>query len=79
MAKIYSKAHRIIVWLGEETIDTEGVLDEIGHIANEESTDHSKEKINYRAILALFQRTVTYLDGFVSKVEKTLWKIERKG
>lgn len=28
---------------------------------------------------ALLEQTASYLDGFVSKVQKTLWKIERKG
>merc|ERR1712225_213760 len=27
----------------------------------------------------LLDRTATYLDGFIAKVQKTLWKIERKG
>jgi hypothetical protein len=56
MAKIYSKAHRVIVWLGEEAIDTEEALDDIGHAANKESTEHPREKINQRAILNLLQR-----------------------
>lgn len=29
--------------------------------------------------VALLEQTETYLEGFVSKVQKTLWKIERKG
>ena len=62
MAKIYSKAHRVIVWLGEETgdteeaRDTEGALENIRLAAIEESTDNSKKEMNQRAILNLLQR-----------------------
>lgn len=29
--------------------------------------------------IALLEQTATYLEGFIVKVQKTLWKIERKG
>jgi hypothetical protein len=55
MAKIYSKAHRVIVWLGKEARGAEGALENIRLAAIEESTDNSKE-MNQRAILNLLQR-----------------------
>ena len=58
MAKIYSNAHRVIVWLGEEVIDkdTKGALEDIRLAANEEFTERSKKEINQKAILSLLQR-----------------------
>jgi hypothetical protein len=56
MAKIYMKAHRVIVWLGEEAIDTEEAFENIGYAANMESTEWSRGEINQRAILNLLQR-----------------------
>ena len=53
MAKIYSKAHRVIVWLGKEAVDTEGALEDICLTANEESIERSKKEINQQAILNL--------------------------
>jgi hypothetical protein len=55
MAKIYSKAHRVIVWLREEARDTEGALENIRLAAIEESTDCSKKEMNQQAILNLLQ------------------------
>jgi hypothetical protein len=55
MAKIYSKAHRVIVWLGKEASDTEGSLEDIRLAANEESTERSRKEINRQAILNLLQ------------------------
>jgi hypothetical protein len=55
MAKIYSKAHRVIVWLGREAVNAEGVLEDIRLAANEESTEHSKD-MNQPAILKLLER-----------------------
>jgi len=43
MAKIYSKAHYVIVWLGGRAVDTEGALEDIRLAANEESAEHSKK------------------------------------
>jgi hypothetical protein len=56
MAKIYSKAHRVIVWLGKEAVDTKGALEDISLAANEELTERSKKKVNKQAILNLLQR-----------------------
>jgi hypothetical protein len=56
MAKIYSKAHRVIVWLGEEAVDTKGALEDIHLVANKEPTEHLKKEINQHAILSLLQR-----------------------
>lgn len=56
MAKIYSKAHRVIVWLGEETEDTMGALEDISLAANEEHTEHSTKGMNMQAILGLLSR-----------------------
>jgi hypothetical protein len=57
MAKIYSKAYRVIVWLGEEAVDTKGALEEIRLAANEESAKRSNKEINRQAILNLLQRS----------------------
>ena len=56
MAKIYSNALCVIVWLGEETKDTNGALEDIQHAANEELMERSKKEINQQAILSLLQR-----------------------
>ena len=56
MAKIYSKAHRVIVWLGMETEDIEGALENIRLAANEELTERSKKEMNQQTILNLLQR-----------------------
>ena len=53
MAKIYSKAHRVIVWLGKGTFDTEEALEDIYLVAKEESTELPKKKVE--AILNLLQ------------------------
>jgi hypothetical protein len=55
MANVFSKAHRVIVWLGRETVTTEGVLEDIRLVANVESTGHSKD-IRQLAILKLLGR-----------------------
>ena len=57
MAKIYSNAHRVIVWLGEDTVETMGALEDIRLAANKELTEeHSKKEINEQAVLNLLQR-----------------------
>jgi hypothetical protein len=56
MAKIYSNAHRVIVWLGEEAVDTKGGLEDISLAANEELPERLKKEINNQAILNLLQR-----------------------
>jgi hypothetical protein len=56
MAMIYSKAHRVLVWLGETADNIEGALEDIQRAANEESTGRSNKKINQEAISNLLQR-----------------------
>jgi hypothetical protein len=56
MAKIYSKTHRVIVWLGKEAVDTEGALEDIRLAADKESTECLKKEMNQQAILNLLQR-----------------------
>lgn len=56
MAKIYSKAHRVIVWLRETTDNSNRALEEIRVAAGKGFMNSSdKEKI-LQAILALLQR-----------------------
>ncbi|KAK6605133.1 ankyrin repeat-containing protein [Botrytis cinerea] len=56
MAKIYISAHRVIVWLGEQTIDTKGALEDIQGAANdEELIKHSKKELKQQNILNLLQ------------------------
>ena len=50
MAKIYSSAQRVIVWLGEETQDTEGALEDIRLAANGESRDETKKERVYNLL-----------------------------
>jgi Heterokaryon incompatibility protein (HET) len=56
MAKIYSKATRVLIWLGETAGDIEGALEDIRLAANEESIERLKKEINQQAILNLLQR-----------------------
>jgi hypothetical protein len=56
MAKIYTKAHRVIIWLGRGAVDTEGALEDIRLAANKELTERSKEEMNQQEILCLLQR-----------------------
>ena len=46
MAKIYSKAHRVIVWFGEEAVGTKGAFKDTCLAANEELTEFSKKEMN---------------------------------
>ncbi|KAE9371771.1 hypothetical protein N431DRAFT_492075 [Stipitochalara longipes BDJ] len=55
MAKIYSNALRVIVWLGEETVETKGALEDIRLAANEEHTEGSEKKIKQQTVLNLLQ------------------------
>ncbi|TGO43697.1 hypothetical protein BCON_1056g00010 [Botryotinia convoluta] len=56
MAKIYSSAHRVIVWLGEQTVEIKGALEDIQLAANnEELIEHSKKEIKQQHILNLLQ------------------------
>lgn len=56
MAKIYCKANRVIVWLGEAAADSDQALKEIRVAADEESIRSSHNEGNQKAILALLQR-----------------------
>jgi hypothetical protein len=57
MAKIYSQATRVIVWLGEAADDSDQALDEIRIAGGAMSTQSSsKETIGKNAVLALLQR-----------------------
>jgi len=56
MAKIYSNAYRVIVWLGEEVVEIKGALEDIRLAANKELPGHSEKEINKQAILNLLQR-----------------------
>ena len=60
MAKIYSSAHRVIVWLGEEAVEIKGALEHIQLAANEELTEHSDKEMKQQALNLLqnpwFQR-----------------------
>ncbi|KIN06874.1 hypothetical protein OIDMADRAFT_21814 [Oidiodendron maius Zn] len=56
MAKIYSNAHRVIVWLGEEAVEIKGALEDIRLSANEEFTERSRKGINEQAIRSLLHR-----------------------
>jgi hypothetical protein len=46
MAKIYSKAYRVIIWLGRGAVDIEGALEDIRLTTNKESTERSKKEMN---------------------------------
>ena len=56
MTKIYSNAHRVIVWLGEEAVEIKGALEDIQLSANEEFAERSKKEINEQAIRSLLYR-----------------------
>jgi hypothetical protein len=56
MARIYSNAHRVIVWLGEEVVEIKGALEDIRFAAYQELTDSWKKEVNYQAIINLLQR-----------------------
>jgi hypothetical protein len=56
MAKIYSKANRVIVWLGEMADNSDNALEGIRVAAQQESTNSLNDKTLQRAILALLQR-----------------------
>jgi hypothetical protein len=56
MAKIYSNAYCVIVWLGEKAEDTEEALEDIRLVANKELMERLKKEPNQQAILNLLQR-----------------------
>ena len=56
MAKIYSNALCVIVWLGEDVEGTNGALEDIRRAANEELIEPSRKEMSLQAILRLLQR-----------------------
>lgn len=56
MAMIFSKAHRVLVWLGKAAHNVEGALEDIQRAAIEESTEVSNKKMDEKAIFNLLQR-----------------------
>jgi hypothetical protein len=54
MAKIYAKASRVIVWLGEAAATSDHALEDIRMSSNRQSP--AIDKINKEAILALIKR-----------------------
>lgn len=56
MAMIYSKAHRVLVWLGETTAEVEGALEGIQCAAIEEPTKYSNKYIKQEPISQLLLR-----------------------
>jgi hypothetical protein len=56
MAEIYSKASRVIIWLGEEEKDSNLALEQIHLAADDTSTKPLLNKLNKQAIRTLLQR-----------------------
>ncbi|RYP70407.1 hypothetical protein DL769_004969 [Monosporascus sp. CRB-8-3] len=56
MAEIYSKASRVVVWLGEAENDSDRALEEIRLLANSTSTEPLNSKATEQAILPLLRR-----------------------
>lgn len=56
MAMIYSKANRVLVWLGETADDIEGALEDIQRAAHGQSAERSVDKRSEKAITNLLQR-----------------------
>jgi hypothetical protein len=56
MAKIYSKASHVLVWLGETADNSDKALERIRIAAENESPDSLNDKTIQQAILALLQR-----------------------
>lgn len=57
MAKIYAKASRVIVWLGEAAEDSDQALEEIRIAAVKQSTNLAINETNHQqAILTLLER-----------------------
>ncbi|PQE18702.1 hypothetical protein CJF30_00009696 [Rutstroemia sp. NJR-2017a BBW] len=55
MAKIYSNAHRVVVWLGEQGVEIEGALEDIKIAANEELVKQVKKNTNQEAVVDLLR------------------------
>jgi len=58
MVKVFGRAERVIVWLGEEAEDSYRAFEEIGVAASKKSLNSSNnDKTVQQAVLALFQRS----------------------
>ncbi|OCK78570.1 HET-domain-containing protein, partial [Lepidopterella palustris CBS 459.81] len=57
MAEIYSKASRVIVWLGEAEKDSDRALEQIHLAADDTSTKPLVDELNKQAIRTLLQRS----------------------
>lgn len=56
MAMIYSRAHRVIVWLGDVSDDTEGALENIQYAAIDRPAKNSNRQIDQSAVSNLLRR-----------------------
>ncbi len=56
MAKIYAKASRVMVWLGEAAADSDQALRDILNAANSPHTRSAVNEMNQQAVLALLER-----------------------
>jgi hypothetical protein len=56
MAKVYAKATRVVVWLGEATLDSDQALEQIRAAAEKQSTQSETSETALQAILTLLQR-----------------------
>lgn len=56
MAKVYAKATRVVVWLGEGTIESNQALEQIRAAAEEQSTRSETSETAQQATLTLLQR-----------------------
>ena len=56
MAKMYSRASRVIVWLGETADDSDRAVEEIRVVAGRQSTYSPTQEMLPKAIIALLRR-----------------------
>ncbi|PQE14256.1 hypothetical protein CJF31_00006829 [Rutstroemia sp. NJR-2017a BVV2] len=57
MSKIYSKAARVLIWLGETAHESDKALETIRIIAEDNSTNSLKDTATQQAVLALLERS----------------------
>jgi hypothetical protein len=55
MAKIYSNAYCVIVWLGEQVVEVEGAFEIIRRAADNELAKELKEELNREAVINLLR------------------------
>lgn len=72
MAKIYAKASRVIVWLGEAAGDSDQALRIIRKAAEEHHTNPAIDETNQQAILNLLERQ-WFQRIWVSGKQSTMW------